>query len=480
MKKLLVILLFVSIINHASAEKLNLQQVLQQVLHHYPSIRTAVLQVEAARQDSIRISSQLAWQLNASGGYRHDFSLFGSPNNRFDIAGDLSKQLSSGDRLSVSAQLSRDTSDVAISPFYPNPATNVNLELNYRMPLQKGRDNIDFTQALKTAELTTDLNKWQLRSLLDQLATQVIDLYFSYAVTQVRIKNNHHSILRTQKLKKYLSERTQYGISDNKDILQVDAQLASQQAELRAIDILANQQNISLNKLMNEKWDYQFIPDIQYSKKLKKYDFNKVYQQIINVNADIQQLNKKIKIATNNIALQRDKTKSKLDLVLFVGDKNLSGNVQVGSLNENEVVGGARLELSHGLDKSGDNAKLYQTQLQRDIALQTKKQMMQDLQYRLASLLSQINTGNIALHAYQNSVVAQNKKLAEAEVRYRDGRADTDLIIQFENQLSLASLSEKLQSLELEKLQLKVSLLQGALWKSSYIPEYSLLLKQEK
>ena len=465
---------------NVNAEKLNLQQVIQQVLHHYPSIRTAALQVEVARQESIRINSQLGWQLNASGGYRHDFSLFGSPNDRFDITGGLSRQLSSGDSLSLSAQLARDNSDVAISPFYPNPATNVNIELNYRMPLQKGSENIGFTQSLTTAELNTHLNEWQLRSLLDQLATQVIDLYFSYAVTQVRIENNRSSILRTKKLKKYLSERTLYGISEDKDILQVDAQLSSQEAELQAINIQASLQNISLNKLMNKDWGFKFTPEIKYLDDTNEYDFNQVYQQVVNVNADIKQLNKKIKLAESNIKVQRDKKKDKLDLVLFIGDKNLSGDVQAGSLNENEIVGGARLEFSRGLDASGDEAQLYQALLQRDVALQSKKQLMQDLQYRLASLLSQINTGRAALNAYQASVEAQRKKLAEAESRYRDGRVDTDLIIQFENQLSLASLAESLQSLELKKLNIKISLLQGVLWQSVQIPEYSLLLKQGK
>ncbi len=465
---------------NAYAESLNLKDVVNQVLHHYPSIHTAALQVELARQKSAQINSQLGWQLNLSGGYRHDFSIFGSPNNRYDLAGDLSRQLSSGDHLSMSAQMSRDKSDIAISPFYPNPATNINLELNYRMPLQKGRGNTVHAQSLLAAELDTNLSRWQLMALLDQLTLEVIDLYYSYVITHIRINNYRQSIHRTTKLKNYLNDRTQYGISEDKDLLQVDAQLASQKSELQAINIQAEQQNILLNKLMNKNWEYKFSPHIE-TKLLTEnieYDFDDMYQSILNVNPEIKQINEKIKIAETNIEIERDKKKDKLDLVLFLGDKNLSGDLNIGSLNENEVVGGLRVEFNRGLDSSGSDARIYQAMLARDSAIQTKKQLMLDLRYRLASLLSQIKIGKKALYAYTVSVEAQKKKLAEAELRYRDGRADTDLLIKFENQLSLAVLAKDLQLIDIQKIDQKISVLKGSIWSSIQLPEYPMLLEQ--
>ncbi len=459
-------------------DALSVQQVIERVLHHYPSIRTAALQVEVAQQESLRINSQLGWQLNAAGGYRHDFSLFGSPSNRLDLQAGLSRKLASGDQLGLSANYARDKSDVPISPFYPNPASNVSIELNYRMPLQKGRDNIAFNQSLESAEINASLSQWQLRALLDKLAAQVIDLYYGYAVTQVKIENNQQSISRTEALKQYLNKRTKLGISEDKDILQVNAQLKSQQAQLQAIKVQAEQQKISMNHLMNQNWHSAFETKTEFKAIDKIYHFDDIYTQSLKTNADIQQLNRKIKLAEKQIAIQKDKRKDQLDLVLFVGDKNLSGDVQSGSVNENEVVGGARLEFKRGLDVSGYDAQIYQAQLQRDMALQNKKQVMEDVKYRLAGLLRLIESGKKTLQAYTQSVLAQKQKLEEAQRRYQDGRADTDQLILFENQLSAAMLARDLQSLELQKQAVKVALLQGTLWNQVNLPDVQTLIKR--
>lgn len=474
------ILVLFCFIPYAHGESLSVQQVIERVLHHYPSIRTAALRVEVAQQETDRINSQLAWQLNAGAGYRHDFSLFGSPSNRMDLQAGLSRKLASGDQLELSANYSRDKSDVPISPFYPNPASNASVELNYRMPLQKGRDNIVFNQSLASAEINAKLSQWQLRALLDKLAAQVIDLYYGYAVTQVRMENNRQSISRTEKLKKYLHKRAQLGISEDKDILQVDAQLKSQQAQLQAVQLQADQQKISLNHLMNRNWQSNIEINKKSDESDKQYRFNDIYKQILLTSADIQKLNEKIKLADKQISIQQDKKKDQLDLVLFIGDKNLSGDVQAGYINENEVVGGARLEYKRGLDLSGYDAAIYQARLQRDIALQNKKQIMEDLKYQLAGLLSAIASGKKTLQAYTQSVQAQKQKLREAQSRYRDGRSSTDQIILFENQLSAAMLARDLQSLEIQKQALKVSLLQGKLWQQVSLPDIQSLIKREQ
>ena len=49
----------------AEPEGLSLEQVLQQVLDTYPSLRIAALQVERARLESARAAGQLSWTLGA-------------------------------------------------------------------------------------------------------------------------------------------------------------------------------------------------------------------------------------------------------------------------------------------------------------------------------------------------------------------------------------------------------------------------------
>ncbi len=119
----------------AHAERLSLEQVIQKVVDHYPSIKTAAMQLEQARQENKRIESQLGWQLSAQAGVRHELSLIGSPVDTLQLGGGLSRLLESGDSMSLNAAVAHDDADTAFATL-PNPSTSTSIDFNYRMPLQ--------------------------------------------------------------------------------------------------------------------------------------------------------------------------------------------------------------------------------------------------------------------------------------------------------------------------------------------------------
>ena len=164
---------------------------------------------------------------------------------------------------------------------------------------------------------------------------------------------------------------------------------------------------------------------------------------------------------------------------MFVGNKTNQGDTLSGSASESELVGGVRVEFNRGMDKSGFDAELYQSQIDRGIVLQNQLQVMEDLQYELASLRAEINAGQRALNAYRKSASSENKKLEEALQRYKKGRADTDQLIQFESQLALANLSVELQKIELIRRFYELHLLRGELWKTIHVAEVEMELDQE-
>ena len=66
--KLILSLLVLNAPFYAQAEQLEFEQVLQKVIDHYPSVKSAALQLERARQENIKAESQLSWQLNGNAG----------------------------------------------------------------------------------------------------------------------------------------------------------------------------------------------------------------------------------------------------------------------------------------------------------------------------------------------------------------------------------------------------------------------------
>ncbi|MDH5483765.1 MAG: TolC family protein [Gammaproteobacteria bacterium] len=447
-----------------------MQQVLQQLVDNYPSLQAAHLQVQRAQQENSRVESQLGWQLSSQAGFSHDTSLFGTPTDRFDVGGGLNRQLASGASLGINASIVREDADTAFSPSMANPATSTTLDVKYRQPLQQGSDNPAHTAAIQNAAATESIAHADRQALYDQLASQLIEVYLGAVNTQVRLRNIENTIQRNKRLKKYINQRYSLGVSEDKDVLQVQAQLSSAEAEKQGLDTLWHKQKISLNRLMGRMWNAEFMPVLPEIAKAD-HAFQKLLQEIKSVNANVKRIQARLQLADSAIQLRRDARQDKLDLVLYAGNKSLSGDTATGSLNDSELVGGVRLEFSRGLDKSGFDAALKQAQLDRGMALEDQRQVLQDLEYSLASLLAEIETSQLAVKAYKKSVSAEQKKLAEAEKRYSAGRAETDQLLQFEAQLSASELALAFQQIELARRHLNLAVLTGDIWKNIHKPD---------
>lgn len=470
--------LLVSLTTPAYSQRLTIEQVLQNVIDHYPSIKTASIQVEKAKQESIKIDSQLGWQLGAQAGISRNVSLFGIASDKLDASGSLSHQLKSGSRLSIDASISHEDSETAFAGL-PDPATSTGIDFSFREPLAQGADNPSFNEAKLKAEAGVIIVIAEKEKLYDQLAENIIGLYLSAAITQERISNIDKAVKRTQRLQTFIKNRENLGIAETKDTLQVNAQLLSQKAELSALNISWHKQRISLNRLMGISADQDFIPVITHGSEYQK-SFDMAYKSATHHSPKIKSIDGRILQADSAIRLQRDAEKDNLDLILFIGARNKSGDIATGSTDESDIVGGARLEFSQSQDKSGLDAQLYQAQLERSAAIEEKHQILEDLHYDLSSLLIEMKASQEALSAYGDSVESEHKKLKEAETRYKTGRADTDQLIQFESQLSTAELSLELQKIEFVRRFLMLQLKQGKLWASIQIHEIENYLAEDQ
>lgn len=458
----------------AHADTMTFKQLLQGVVDHYPSLKTASLQVEKARQKNAQIESQLGWQLNSRGGYSKDVSFLGTAVERAEVGGGVSKKLRSGGVISLDASIRREDSDVAISPNVPNPATITSIDLNYRKPLKKAAGNLDYILGIKQADANVSIEHYNRQALYDQLAAQVIDIYLAGLVTKSRIHNVNLSLKRTRRLQKFIKGRFKLGIAENKDQLQVVAQFHSQQAQLKALDLAWVQQQIALNRLLGRPADNSLVLPETHAGHPPKGIFDELLKQVTDYSPAIQKLHKQIEIAEYAIRRAKDQQKDDLDVVMFIGNRSYTGEGISGNADSFEVVGGVRLEYSHGIDQRGFRAAIQEAQLNKAIAIQNQKQVLEDLNYAVASLLAEMKALRRSLDAYQRSIESERAKLREADKRYRKGRIDIDLLIQFESQLAAAELAYSLQKIELDRRLFTLSELRGHIWDGISVPELDL------
>lgn len=477
--KLILSLIILNASFYAQAEQLEFEHVLQKVIDHYPSVKSAALQLEKARQENIKAEAQLSWQLNSNAGFTRDTSLFGSSSDRFNLGVGLNRSLTNGGELGFNANLSRDDAESTLSPTLPNPATKTRMDVNYRHHLQKGSENTQYAESKTAAMAGVSIAQSEKTALYDELAAQVIELYVAAATTQARVKNIQKTINRGLRLKDYISKEFKLGLSEEKDVLQVDARLATNRADKQSLDVLWQKQVIALNRLMNQSWENKFSPYLKLdNQKNRAFDF--VYAQAEKQNAVLEQIEARLLLADSAIRLSRDKQQDELDLVMFIGNEMNQGDTVSGDYDESQMVGGISLEFRRGLDKSGLNAELRQAHYDRELALQDKKLIQQNLHYDVASLLVEIESAELAVNAFKKSVYAEQEKLTEAEKRYKDGRIETDLIIDFESQLANAELSYELQKIELARRYYQLDLLRGAIWETVARHEISFAQEIEK
>ncbi len=463
----------------AQTQQLTLQQVLQKVIDHYPSIRLATLQVEKAREESIRAESQLGWQLNANAGVARETSLIGTGTDRVNLGAGLSRRLQSGGDLGFNASILRDDAEDSFAPTIPNPSTKTRVDVNYRHPLQQGSENSQYEESKTAATAALQLAQGETIALYDRLASEVLEVYLAAATTSVRIQNMDKAIERSQRLKDYIASEVSLGLSEEKDTLQIDARLASNRADKQSLQVLWQQQMVSLNRLMDQHWQKEFVPLVELEQPALKQDIQKSYDELyalaMQQDATLKQIEARLLLADSTIRLSRDKRQDKLDLVMYLGNETNQGDVAVGDFDESQMVGGVSLEFRGGLDKSGLDAELRQAHLERELVLQDKKLLLQNLQYRLASLQAEIQSAQAAVKAFASSVRAESAKLREATKRYKDGRIETDRIIDFEAQLSSAELAYELQKIELARRYYQLDLLIGSVWQTVVRPEIPFL-----
>ena len=447
-------------------EKLTFEQVIENILTTYPSLKITQLKVEQARYELVKVESQLGWTLSGNAGVSHDVSITGSPLDKGNLNAALEKKLKSGNSVSVSGNYSYEDNSFTLSPTFPNPSHSTSLDLNYRIPLSQGKENPSYTQGLISAESGFEIEKSTQLEIKDDIATQAMELFYAAAITQARIENATQGIQRAQRLKTYINNNFELGLTEEKDLLQVEAQLRAQITEKNRLQIAWLQQRTNLNRLMGRAWQAEFSPKFTIDDKQKIWDMpaliNEVetYSPVLNRNEAI------LKQSEAEIAKSRDRHKDVFDVVLSAGTRTTSGNTVSGDVSEEELAGGVRFEYRESLDKRGLDAELAQAYLNRDVALEQIRLTKDDIKYSVPGLVAEIAAIQITLKTARSRLTAEQQKFNDALQRYKRGRTETDRLIQFENELHQVKLSVREQEIELSKKHTQLSLLRGLLWKN--------------
>ena len=441
---------------------LSIYQVTQRVLDRYPSLKISSMQEYQSSQRLIQAESSLGWALNSSAGVTHDLTGLGTPSDRLDISSSIGRKLLSGSTVNLSAGYRYEDSSIPFG-LLPNPAHTTRIDLNYRMPLSQGNSNPIFKDNIISAESSYNIAKANSLLVRLNLANNIKDIFYSSVLTRYRMKNTNIAIKRTVKLKKYINKKFKLGLSEKKDVLQINAQLNSKYAELSALEVQWKKQRSSLNRLMLEQWGTNIRP-VLLNKLKHKFNATKLVSKTIESHPVALIALSELTIAESKVLSAKDKKKDSLDLVMSVGSRTSDGDNVNGAVSEQDWSGSVTLEYKHLFDDTGLTSALTQSLVQKNIALENIKKINDDIKYSVYGLVDEINAATRAVNdAYKNRQ-SESLKLKEAEDRFRTGRADTAQLIQFQNEYSLADLTYHNQKVALNSRVIELQIFSGLFW----------------
>ncbi len=447
----------------AGPPRFTLHQVLQQVIDNYSALDVADLELKRAGYDVALAERQLAWNLAGRAGLGRDVSAFNISSDTLGGRFGAGRLLQRGSRIDLEALVDHTDATTSFAPSLPNPSTVSRLNLRYREPLWRGRGNPAYQEALTRAETIGAVADAERDALRDQVAARANELFHAAARTYANLANAKRSIDRAQRLTSYIAYNKDLGISEEKDVLQADAQFKARSADEKALRVAWQQQIASLNRLMNRRVDEELLPVLN--------DRTPEQADLVAISEQARQHSPQLRIlALNDQALDatvaniRDRNQDQLDLIANFGPRRLDGDLATGSTSDTELVGGLALEYQAALDPRAKQSELEQALTEQDILRQQSKVIREDLEYDVRRLHNEIRAGGSALAAYRLSVKAEQNKLEEAAQRYREGRADTDELIRFEGDLFTAELLAERQAADLSRNLYALALLRGVIW----------------
>ncbi len=460
-----------------AAAPLTFGEALQHVVDTYPSLEVAQDQLRRAQQERVKVQSQLGWVLGAQAGVSHDVSpLTGTPADTATLSTSLNRGLASGGTLGVSGSYNYTDSSFSF-PGLPNPSYLGRVDLSLRKPLGRGAGNPDYQQGLISADAGAAVARANAHSTRDQVARQTMSLFYGAALTWAQYRNARDGVERAKRLLRHVRNNARLGLAEDKDLLQSEAQLRAQTAQVDALLAAWETQRTSLNRLMGRPADEEFVPVLPAQTAPVEGDAATIYKQALAYSPDIVRLQAQVDIAQAQIARSRDAERSQLDLVLGLGTGNLQGtaaavppSTSATTVNQSDYAASVQLQYQKPLDRRGVDAALVQAELDRSIALRQLQSTKDDLRYNVDGLLADLHASRDAVDSQQQRVTAEEKKLRDAEQRYRNGRADTIELIQFENDLFFARLAMEQQRIDLIQKRFSLELLRGTLWDSVHLP----------
>lgn len=419
------------------SEVTSLPQAIQMALEYRVEIKTAKLKNQSASLGVPIVESQLGWQMSAAAGMQHGLDTFGQVAEQTILSAAIARQQRSGDQISIQGNYQKDESDISSPGIFPNPVESYGINMNYRMPLQQGKDNPQYAFSEKQAMTDVVLSAAELQLNTEQISEIIIGIYHRLIDLQIQQREIKRAIYRTVKLEAFIKRNSQLGMAESKDRLAVQAKLAALRADKARLAREWQSQFTEFSKMTGLRNNYTTVVQFNDESRLPE-SLEDIIRIVLSRDAVILKNSESIALAEAKIQMRRDMQRDQLDMVLSLGNETRQGQRASGTLDENEWVGGVRIEYKLPFDRRGVDAQTQQGWLELDQTRLESQRYETDLKYKLAQWYEEWKMTELSTQQFQHRKDVEQKRYREVHARYREGRTDIREILDADEALNNA------------------------------------------
>jgi len=366
-----------------------------------------------------------------------------------------------GGRFTASWNNGRSTTNVQTSRFNPNYDSQ--LRLSYSMPLLSGFKIDNQRNQLKTLEITRQIADIQLQTQIENIAGQVRVAYWNLRRAIEQIEIVRQTLAQAQETLQNTRIRVEIGTLAPIETAQPEAQVAQQQQSLLNAEISWRNAELAFMRLLvdgpadplfGQTIDPTDVPVLT----VQTVDIDAAIQNALANRTDIVQSRRNVEVSRMNLQVSRDSTLPSLDLSSGYTLRGTGGtltNRQTGEVipggyfdalaaigNFDTPAWNVSLNFSYplGMESAKANYARQQLSLQQSEA-QIKAQEL--------DITTQVTNAGLAVeNAYRQYLAAQASRAASelnaeaAQTRFDNGMATNFEVVQAQNSLRSARLSE--------------------------------------
>jgi outer membrane protein TolC len=365
-----------------------------------------------------------------------------------------------GSSFTASFNNGRSTTNSATARINPNYSSR--LSLNYSMPLLAGFKIDSQRNQLETLQIQRQIADIQLQTQIENTAAQVRQQYWALRRAIEQIEINRQSLAQAQQTLADTRARVEIGTLAPIETAQPEAQVANQEQALLNAEIQWRNAELNFKRLLasgpeDQLFNVTIDPIEAPIMAVQAVDIDGAIQNALANRTDMVQTRRNIEISQMSLAVTKNNTLPGLD---FSAGYTLNGTGGNERLNDGTVLGGGYfdalgaiagfdtpawnvgLNFSYPLGMAAAKANYARAQLQLDQSQAQLKAQELDVATEVTNAGLAVDNAYRQYLAAQKSREAQELNLDAAETRFGVGQATNFEVVQQQNSLRSARLSE--------------------------------------